>query len=53
MPVHIVARHGTKKARHDVTTRVSEAGLNGIAVFDGGNRQILAGAPLDTPKFCR
>ena len=48
-PVHIVA---TKKTRHGVSTRMSEAVLSGIAMFDGGNRQISARAPLDTPKFC-
>ena len=44
----IVARHGTKKARHGVSTRMSKAGFNKIAVSDGGNRQISARAPLDT-----
>ena len=49
----IVARHSTRKIRHGVLTRVSKAVSNEIAKSDGGNRQISAGAPHDTPKFCK
>ena len=48
----IVARHGTKNARHGVVTFMSEARLKEIAVLDGGNRQISAKAALDMPKCC-
>ena len=49
----MMARHGTKRARHGVLTCVSKAILHEIAMSDGGNIQILARAPLDTPKFCK
>lgn len=47
----IVARHSTRKVRHGVSTHVSKALSKKIAMSDGGNRQILAGAPHDTPEF--
>ena len=50
--IFIVARHGTKKVRHAMPTRVSKTVSKEIAVSDGGNLQILARAPLKTPKFC-
>ena len=53
MPRHaaIVARLGTEKHRLAVPTRESEAFLSEIAESKGGNRQISAGAPLDSPKL--
>ena len=48
---HIVARLGTEKHRLAVPTRESEAFLSEIAESKGGNRQISAGAPLDSPKL--
>ena len=47
----IVARLGTEKHRLAVPTRESEAFLSEIAESKGGNRQISAGAPLDSPKL--
>ena len=50
-PSNIVARLGTRKHRLAVPTRESEAILSEIAESKGGNRQISAGAPLDSPKL--